>query len=350
MTGQEIVRRTVTFSDPERTAMALPDPYPNDFCSSGPSDDPRHPGSAWAEVEPGHWEHTDPWGNTWARVEGFSKGEVVRGALEEWDRLDEIELPDYDLPERYETPRQVFSESADKFRIGGIPGFPFNIARKMRRMENFLMDVMAELDRVERLLAMVEEQLHHAIRHLAEAGADAVMFAEDWGTQDRLLVRPETWRRMFKPGFVRLCRTAHERGVFVFMHSCGCIYEAMDDMIEAGIDLFQFDQPALYGLDRLADEFGGRVSFWCPVDIQKTLQSRDAAAIERDAREMVRRLGGNGGGFVAGYYGGNEAIGLDPRWQDLACRCFVQYGAPRLWEGLRGKLPGLDLLGARDSR
>jgi uroporphyrinogen-III decarboxylase len=126
--------------------------------------------------------------------------------------------------------------------------------------------------------------------------------------------------------------------MFVLMHSCGHIHEAMEDLVEAGIDAFQFDQPELHGIDRLADQFGGRVSFQCPVDIQKTLQTRDAALIERTARQMVERLGGKGGGFIAGYYGSNEGIGLDPAVQDVACQAFVKYGAPELWRDLRGRL------------
>ena len=40
----------------------------------------------------------------------------------------------------------------------------------------------------------------------------------------------------------------------------------------------------------------------------------------------IERLGAHGGGFIAGYYGSNEAIGLEPRWQDAACKAFVKYG------------------------
>jgi uroporphyrinogen decarboxylase len=341
MTGREIVCRTLTFGGPERVAMSLPPPYPNDFCFAGPGPDPRHPGTDWQEVAPGRWERTDEWGNTWARLEGFSKGEVSRGALDEWGKLDEIELPDYNLPERYEGIRTTFSDNPDMFKVGSIPGFPFNIARYMRRLDNFLADVLAAPEHVGRLMEMVEEQMHHAIRGLAGAGADAIMFAEDWGTQDRLLVSPSTWQRMFKPGFSRLCRTARERDVFVIIHSCGYIHEAMEGMLEAGINAFQFDQPELYGIDRLADEFGGRTTFWCPVDIQKTLQTRDAARIERAAKLMVKRLSVRGGGFIAGYYDSNEAIGLEPKWQDAACRAFVKYGAPALWATLKDDLPVL---------
>ncbi len=340
MDSRETVRRTLDFEDPERVAMTLPDPYPNDICTAGPTSDPAHPETQWRQLADGSWERTDEWGNLWRRIEGISKGEVARGALEDWDRLDDLELPDYDMPARYERARSVFDGMPDRFHVGTIPGFPFNIARKMRRLDNFLMDVVAEPERTERLLALCEEQMHHAIRHLAEAGAEAVFFCEDWGTQDRLLVSPATWRRLFKPGFERLCATAHERGLYVFIHTCGYVHEVMDDMIEAGIDLFQFDQPTLYGIRKLAAEFDGRATFWCPVDIQATLQTRDAEKIEADARAMVEELG-RGGGFIAGYYASNEALGLDPCWQDLACRAFVKYGAPRLWRELEPKLPVL---------
>ena len=326
MTGREVFVKALNLDNPPRIAMALPDPYPNDLCRGwiGGTEDSRATG--WTEVAPDREERMDEWGNLWWRLEGRSKGEVHRGAIENWDDLPDYTPPDYDLPERYEDMRERFRENPDKFRIGGLPGFPFNIARKMRRLDNFLVDVVAEPERVRELLALVEEQLHHAIRRYAEVGADGIMFPEDWGTQDRLLVSPRTFKDLFKPGFERLCATAHENGLFVLMHSCGYIYEAMDDMIEAGIDCFQFDQPTIYGIERLAEEFGDRVSFWCPVDIQHTLQTRDREAIEADARKMVELLG-RGGGFIAGYYGGNDAIGLDPRWQDIACREFVRVGS-----------------------
>jgi hypothetical protein len=157
-------------------------------------------------------------------------------------------------------------------------------------------------------------------------GADAVMFAEDWGTQDRLLVSPRMWRELFRPDFAVLCEAAHRNGLTVWMHSCGYIYDIINDLIECGISVLQLDQPGLFGVDRLAAEFGGRVTFWSPVDIQQVLPTGDAARIEAFARDLVVKLGA-GGGFIAGYYGGNEAIGVRPEWQDIACRAFVKYAA-----------------------
>jgi len=65
-----------------------------------------------------------------------------------------------------------------------------------------------------------------------------------------------------------------------------------------------------------------------PGGIQRTLQTRDPARIEAAAREYVEKLGRFGGGFVAGYYGSNEGIGMDPAVQAVACRAFMRYGDP----------------------
>lgn len=326
MTSKEIVKRALTFSGPERIPMGLPRPYPNDFVHVGTTPEPNTRATPWVRKEDG-WEMMDEWGNTWSRLENFSKGEVTKGVIQDdWKMLDSYSFPRYDLPERYERAKEVFAANPDKFGVGHLPGFPFAVARYMRGMENFLADVLLEKDNVVRLLTRIEDILIDCINNMADVGADAIMFAEDWGTQDRLLVSPKTWRELFKPGFERLCKAAHERGLAVFMHSCGHIYEIIEDLIEVGIDVLQFDQPELHGVDNLSRDFGGRVNFWCPVDIQKTLQTKDPVKIENAARELIEKLGCFDGGFMAGYYGGNDAIGLDPKVQDIACKAFVKYG------------------------
>ena len=98
-------------------------------------------------------------------------------------------------------------------------------------------------------------------------------------------------------------------------------------LIDAGIDLLQFDQPDLHGIDTLAGyQDRARITFWCPVDIQTTLQTRDEDTIRRKTREMLRKLWKGRGGFVAGHYGDDASIGLDPKWQACACDEFLREG------------------------
>lgn len=324
MNSREIVERTIRFEWPERIAMSLPSPYPNDFAGAGIAADPNWKPKRWREGTMELW--TDEWGVVWGRVDQFSKGEVVRGVIESWDQLDDYQPPRIDAPERFQHAAEVFRQHPDKFKIGHLPGFPFNIARKLRRLEHYLMDVAMEPEKVVALNRKVRDVLEGAIVQHAKAGADGIMFCEDWGTQDRLLINPAMWKEMFKPDFVHLCRVAHEHGLFVLMHSCGFVLDIIEDLIDAGINVLQFDQPELMGIDVLADRFAGRVTFWCPVDIQKTLQTKDPERIRASAKKMIERFGEKGGGFIAGYYGANEAIGITPEIQDIACKAFVEFG------------------------
>jgi hypothetical protein len=372
MTSRDLIHRVTAFAGAARIGLNLPPPWGSDLVFGGlapaPGFDPQRRREGDAEV----W--LDEWGNTWKRLGGISKGEVAQGAITDWSQLGSYRPPDLGLPARYDKARRAFAEAPGKYRIGGIPGCAFNVSRYIRRLENFLADCLLEPDRVRALNRLVMGELEKAVRGMAAAGADAVMFPEDWGTQDRLLMSPETFRRLFRPELERLCGVARDAGVAVWMHSCGAIGAIIPDLIAAGVRVLQFDQPALHGIDHLAAAYGGRVTFMCPVDIQRTLQSRDEEAIRAEAEHLVEALGrhvspaglferqpferrgferrpegrrdpdlppsarlpapeagadsGPFGGFIATRYGDERAIGLEPKWQDIACAAFAACGGP----------------------
>jgi hypothetical protein len=110
----------------------------------------------------------------------------------------------------------------------------------------------------------------------------------------------------------------------MFMHSCGYNYGLMEDLIDAGIDVFQFDQPDAYPAEVLAKEFASRVIFYSPVDIQKILPTGDCDLIERRAREMCERFRAAGGAWIAKDYPTYEDIGVDPAWAHWAQEVIVE--------------------------
>ena len=322
MTSKEIVRRTIGYAEPERVARSFQEP---DICGTGCAT--KTHATDWQEVGNGRWERTDEWGNTWERIDPTSKGEVVKGVLDEISALDSYEFPDYSSPADYTGVSERRANVPDKWLNGDIPGFAFNIARKMRRLDQYLMDLVLEADRMRELHDRIDLMVEDMIRNYAAAGVDGVMFCEDWGTQNQTLISPEMWRAEFFPRFQKLCGIAHDLDIKVFMHSCGKIGAIVPGLMEAGIDVLQFDQPDLHGIDVLAShQERGQITFWCPVDIQKTLQQRDEKVIRDKAREMLDELWHGRGGFIAGYYGDNASIGLDSKWQEYACDEFTTSG------------------------
>jgi hypothetical protein len=124
----------------------------------------------------------------------------------------------------------------------------------------------------------------------------------------------------------------------VILHTCGQVFVLLDAFIDAGIDVLQFDQTAVYadpgednGIERLNEDFGGRVTFFCPVDIQHTLATGDRKKIENEAYRLVMLLGSHQGGFIAKSYGRGtkqylDAIGCPEATNDYAYECFKKSG------------------------
>lgn len=327
MTSREIVLTSLDFAGAPRIPYGMGGGFPRDMRGVGRKGAPNSRAQGWKDYGD-YWEMVDEWGNIWRRLENITKGEVYKGVIEDnWDLLDTYEFPKTDGAELYEDAKERCREYHKQgYFVLGHVGWPFNIARYMRGMENFLADVAGNKERVKELMQKITDLREIEIYRFADAGVDGIMSGEDWGTQDRLLVRPASFREIFKPCFRQLCDAAHSRGLSVWFHSCGHVTEVLEDWVEVGIDVCQFDQPELHGIDFLSENFGGRMHFWCPVDIQKTLQTQDPVKIENAAREYVEKLACFGGGFIAGYYGSNEAIGIDPKSQEIACKAFMKYG------------------------
>ncbi len=191
-----------------------------------------------------------------------------------------------------------------EYAIIGDPLVPalFEPAWYLRGMENFLIDLMDNKKFADRLLdTLLEYQIHFFKRFLEEIGdyIQVMMFGDDLGTQNSLLLSPKLFREMIKPrylklfSFIKQCTKAK-----LFLHSCGAIEPLIPDLIEAGIDILHPVQPAARGMDHqiLKARYGELLCFWGGVDIQKALIGtiRD---VQKEVNTRIRILG-SGGGYV----------------------------------------------------
>ena len=320
MNSREIVQRTLDFDYPERVAHSFPQ---SDFIKVRV----EVPRGEWHITRGDEWERVDAWGNVWGRVDKTSKGEVVRGALADLDQAETFPLPDLNNPDYYRASEAQFAQYPDRWPLAVIEGFSFSIARKLRRLDQYFMDLMTEPEKIAILHDRIDEQIRAQMRQIRTVGAAGFIFGEDWGTQERMFIHPRLWRKEFKPRFAALCDYAHELGLIVFMHSCGKITEIIPDLIEVGVDLLQFDQPTVHRYETLAAfQQNHKISFWCPVDIQAVLPSGDDALIRQHASAMLDNLWRGRGGFIAGFYEDMPSIGVAEAWQQVASDEFLRHG------------------------
>jgi len=111
-----------------------------------------------------------------------------------------------------------------------------------------------------------------------------------------MLFSPALWRRHYRPQLQRICRAIHAAGLKVIYHGCGNASAVFEDMIEAGVDMYN-PLEAKAGLDvvDLKRRFGRRLGFNGNINVQ-VLETNDRGKVRR---EVLRKLNAaKGGGYI----------------------------------------------------
>lgn len=148
---------------------------------------------------------------------------------------------------------------------------------------------------------------------------------DDWGLQDRLMIDPRLFCKHFKPRYEKVWKYIHAKGMDVILHSCGDITTILQGMIEAGLDVINMDQQENMGLERLARDFGGKICFWNPVDIQTAMIKGTPEEVDKYALKMMMALGSKEGGFIGKYYPQPDAAGHKEQNTRAAFDAFIKH-------------------------
>lgn len=314
-TSRELVIQTVRFQSPERLPYDLPEPWGSDFYWTGmtPSPDDRPQGvSAY-----------DEWGAYWENF-GFSKlGEVKDFPLKDWAEFERMHVPDIHDPARWTVLDGLREKAGDRFVLANGISI-YERVHFIRGLENTWIDIYENPSMLRRLIDVLVEMNLVAIQKYAAAGADGLFFCDDWGLQNRLMIAPKAWRAIWKPAYARIFAAAHAAGLLNFLHSCGYIVDILDDLIEIGLDAIHMDQQENMGLELLGQRFAGRLTFFAPVDIQKTMVYGITDEIRAYCHQMNTLLGRPTGGFIPRWYSDPEGAGHRPEALETMCETFVQ--------------------------
>ena len=174
----------------------------------------------------------------------------------------------------------------------------------LRRMDNFLMDLLCEPDQVARMLDQLLE------RHLATLAkvcdsvgdiVDIIRFGDDLGMTSGPFMDVDTYRSLFKPRHKQLCDYVKTHSqMHTFIHSCGSISSLMPDLIEAGIEIFNPVQTNARQMEPefLKKEFGQDCTFWGGgVETVGTLNNGTPEQVREQVLERLEIMSA-GDGFV----------------------------------------------------
>ena len=199
---------------------------------------------------------------------------------------------------------QRLRASTDRAVIGLFGGNLFEMGQFLYRLDNFLLMMAAEPQRVHRFLdRVVDMHLTNLERFLGAVGdsIDIILFGDDLGMQSGPLMSPRMYREFFKPRHRLLWTRAKELAdVKVMLHCCGGVRELLPDLIEANLDAINPVQITCARMNaaELKTEFGRDLTFWgggC--DTRDILANGTPDQVAAHVRDQVHVLH-PGGGFV----------------------------------------------------
>jgi uroporphyrinogen decarboxylase len=249
-------------------------------------DDQGRPIGIWGLPE-GVYTYSQQFSRPLANVQSIAQIEAYRWPGVEWFDFSTVRT----LAERYQDYALVAPRSWSPIfsRIADLCGF-----------ENALMFLHTESALIEAMVEKITEFNCAFYSNLLDAAPgliDILLVGDDPAGQDKMLMNPIVWRRLFKPALKRIFEVAKSRGVMVMYHICGNCRAIIPDLIEIGMDVLMPLQISARDMDpsELKQEFGRDISFWGGVDVQQFLPTASPDQVRQEVRRLIDILGKNGG-------------------------------------------------------
>jgi len=193
------------------------------------------------------------------------------GPIQSWEDFERYPWPTI-TDDNFYIHRYICSHLPDGFgfitcHAGGV----YEHVSRLMGYENLCLQLYDQPD----LVAAVADRLGGLIleynRRLLELDRLSAIFqGEDFGFNTQTLLPPADIRRYFLPWHAKFARQIHARGLPYYMHSCGCVDDLMDDLIDTvGIDGKHSFQDNVVPVTEAKKRWGKRICILGGVDVHK---------------------------------------------------------------------------------
>jgi len=257
---------------------------------------PRGERSRGKSREPG--DHTDAWGCTWHVPKRGAIGALVDSPLADPAAIAGYRPP-LEILERADL--STVNErcaGTSRFALAWSQTKPLERLQALRGPGAALADLGAGDAGARRLLDMLHEFSCREMEMWAQSDVDGVVFSDDWGSPDGLIVSPDVFRDFFKPLYGQYCEILHAHDKYAFFRSDGDITEIFGDLVDLGIDAVAAQWFAM-DFEALAREYRGRVTFWGELDRLRLMPLGTPEQVRAAVRRLQRALDFGRGGVIA---------------------------------------------------
>lgn len=120
-------------------------------------------------------------------------------------------------------------------------------------------------------------------------------FGDDLGFKSQTLICPEDIREHIIPVYKRIIDRVHKENKSFLLHSCGCIFDVMEDLIgTAGIDAKHSNEDQIAHFSEWVDRYGDRIGNFGGIDTD-VITRYDEKYIREYILDCLKKVKGHGG-------------------------------------------------------
>jgi uroporphyrinogen decarboxylase len=196
--------------------------------------------------------------------------------------------------------------------IRKYPQYPFMVgylslgwfAWETRGMEKCMEDLYLDPAIAEAVVQNISDFGFEYFKRTLEAVKDhigknvvAIHIADDWGTQNGLLMAPDIFDKFFAHHYRRFTELAHSYGLKVEFHSCGAARQLYGRMIDVGVDIMNPVQTSAAGMipAEIKAEYGKDLAFSGAIDVQQVLPNATRKEVKDEVKSVLDAMGKDGG-------------------------------------------------------
>jgi uroporphyrinogen decarboxylase len=185
--------------------------------------------------------------------------------------------------------------------------------------------IMDDRDCFEELMSRSADYFQELARRVAAEGVDFVFAADDFAFKSGLFVNPKLFEEIWRPHFDRILDPFRDANIPIMFHSDGKIDEAMDMLIDMGVDCVTPMDPSGIDYREYKKRYGDKVSLMGNIDLTWPLIEGTPSDVEKDVREHAETLKA-GGRWVAA--SSHSIVNYIPHENFIAMiNAFHKYGA-----------------------
>jgi hypothetical protein len=134
--------------------------------------------------------------------------------------------------------RAMAKRVPDGMKVLVIPGGVFEWATWLMGLVPFCYALADQPDLVDAVIARVSDIIYAVVEDLMdEPNVGGIFMGDDLGYASGTIVSPKVLRQKFLPQTGRIVDLVHSADKLFLLHTCGNVYDIMDDLIRLGIAL-----------------------------------------------------------------------------------------------------------------